>query len=302
MICQQKPLSCYGNRQCQTPAIDRLAAQGLRFERAYCQFPVCGPSRAALMSGMYPQAIGVTGNGSSARFTANLGQRPSFAEHFKDHDYFTARVSKIYHMRVPGDITAGVDGPDHTDSWTQRFNCQAPEWMSRGGHSHLSHEQLRRDPDQHYGLGFGSAFYVVKGETDGADQPDVLAADKAIELLADRGESPFFLAVGLVRPHVPLVAPAEFYEPYPPSEMQLPPRWSDDWSDIPRAGISHNSARIGVAGNDDKQRQILSAYYASVAFMDHQVGRIVSALDRLGITERYGCRLHLGSRLSFGRT
>ena len=278
-------LSCYGNQQCQTPAIDRLADHGLRFDRAYCQFPVCGPSRAALMSGMYPQAIGVVGNGSSARFTANLGQRPSFAQHFKNHDYFTARVSKIYHMRVPGDITAGVDGPDHADSWTQRFNCQGPEWMSRGEHAHLSHERLNRDPNQHYGLGFGSAFYVVKGETDGSEQPDVLAADKAIDLLEHVGQKPFFLAVGLVRPHVPLVAPARFYQPYPAATMRLPPRWSDDWSDIPKAGISHNSARIGFAGDDNKQRQVLSAYYASVAFMDHQVGRIVNALDRLGLRD-----------------
>ncbi|MDB4679993.1 sulfatase-like hydrolase/transferase, partial [Planctomycetaceae bacterium] len=136
-------LSCYGNQQCQTPHIDSLAKQGMKFTRAYCQFPVCGPSRAALMSGMYPQAVGVTGNGSSENFTKRMGNRPSMTQLFKENGWYSARVSKIYHMRVPGDITKGVDGPDHAASWSERFNAHAPEWMSKGGHTHLTNEKLR---------------------------------------------------------------------------------------------------------------------------------------------------------------
>ena len=176
-------LACYGNEQCSTPHIDRLAAAGTRFTRAYCQFPVCGPSRAALMSGLYPPTIGMRGNGDSRRFTEVLGERPSMTQHFRNNGYYTARVSKIYHMRVPGDITAGVDGPDHAASWTERFNCQGPEWMTEGEHEHLTNEKLNRDPHKHYGLGFGGAFYVVRGASDGAEQPDTQAATKAIELL-----------------------------------------------------------------------------------------------------------------------
>ena len=176
-------LGCYGNRQCRTPHIDRLAQRGVRFTRAYCQYPVCGPSRAALMSGMYPQAIGVTSNGQARRFTQQLGNRPSLAEWFKRHDYYTARVSKIYHMRVPGDITAGVDGPDHRASWTERFNCQAPEWKTPGVHRHLTNQTLRHDPSKHYNLGFGTAFYVVESRGRGTEQADVQAVDKAIQLL-----------------------------------------------------------------------------------------------------------------------
>ncbi len=279
-------LSCYGNTQCQTPHIDALAQQGVRFTRAYCQFPVCGPSRAALMSGMYAQSIGVNGNGQSSRFTQNLGARPSLAQHFQSHGYYTARVSKIYHMRVPGDITAGVDGPDHAASWTERFNCQGPEWMSRGAHEHLTNERLKRDPDKHYGLGFGGAFYVVKSEGNGVEQPDVQAATKAVELIDAHRDEPFFLAVGLVRPHVPLVAPHAFFGPYPQARMTLVPQQADDWSDIPKAGISKNSKGMGLADNWVKQRKVLSAYYACVSFMDAQVGRIVAALERNGLRDR----------------
>ena len=278
-------LSCYGSPQCETPHIDALARRGLKLNHAYCQYPVCGPSRAALMSGMYPQAIGVTGNGSSDRFSENIGTRLTMSGLFKAHHYYTARVSKIFHMRVPGDITAGVDGPDHADSWTERFNCKGPEWMTEGEHSHWSNEKLKRTPNKHYSLGFGSAFYVVKGGSDGAEQPDVQAANKAIELLERHRHESFFLAVGLVRPHVPLVAPATFFESYPSGEMQLVPTTEGDWDDIPKMGISKNSQSTGLADAPNKQREVLSAYYASVAFMDAQVGRITKALDRLNLRE-----------------
>lgn len=277
-------LSCYGNLQSTTPNIDRLAEGGIRFSRAYSQYPICGPSRAALMSGMYPPAIGVMNNGQAQRFGANLGDRPSMAEHFKRNAYYTARVSKIYHMRVPGDITAGVDGPDHEPSWTERFNCQGPEWMSSGVHSHLTNETLRRDPDVHYGLGFGGAFYVVKGDTDGAEQPDAQAATKAIALMEAHQDKPFFLAVGLVRPHVPLVAPTAYFASYPDEAMGLTPQIENDWNDIPKAGISKNSQESGLDSASKKQ-QVLSAYYASVAFMDAQVGRLLDALDAQGLRE-----------------
>ena len=279
-------LACYGNQQCKTPHIDALAQRGMKLNRAYCQYPVCGPSRAALMSGMYPQAIGVIGNGSAGLFTENIGSRATMSGLFRSHGYYTARVSKIYHMRVPGDITAGVDGPDHARSWTERFNCQGPEWMTEGRHSHLTNEKLRRDPGKHYNLGFGGAFYVVEGGGDDAEQPDVQAAAKAIELLEQHQFEPFFLAVGFVRPHVPLVAPAAYFEPYPSDQMQLAPKLENDWDDIPKAGISKNAKSIGLYGKLQRQRAVMSAYYASVTFMDVQVGRILSALDRLDLRRK----------------
>ena len=277
-------LKCYGNRQCETPNIDKLANRSLMFERAYCQYPVCGPSRAALMSGLYPPSIGVMGNGSSKRFTEVLNKRPSMSQLFKNNGYYAARVSKIYHMRVPGDITAGVDGPDHAASWTEKFNCQAPEWYTKGEHEHLTKEKLKFARDKHYNLGFGGAFYVVKGESDGAEQADVKAANKAIELLEKHNDESFFLAVGLVRPHVPIGAPKHFYDPYPPEKMKLPKKVENDWDDIPKQGISKNSKGAGLT-NLEKQKKVTAAYYASVAFMDAQVGKILDALDRLKLRD-----------------
>lgn len=278
-------LASYGNPKCQTPNIDRLASRGILFERAYCQFPVCGAARAALMSGQFAPSINVMGNGGASNFARNLGNHHTWSQHFINNGYYAARVSKIYHMRVPGDITAGVDGPDHAPSWIDKFNCKGPEWMSYGEAYHLTNQKLHFNPTGHYSLGFGGAFYVVRGHTDGHEQPDVIAANKAVEILQSQvnSQSPFFLAVGFVRPHVPLVAPEKFYEPYPPESLEVPNVPADDWDDIPKAGISHNSKSNGLYNKPFKKKQVLEAYYASVSFMDAQVGKILDSLDDLNL-------------------
>ncbi len=142
------------------------------------------------------------------------------------------------------------------------------------------------DKDKHYGLGFGTAFYVVKGDGDGTEQADVQSATKAIEIMEQKKDQRFFLAVGFVRPHVPLVAPKKYYEPYPPAKMTLPKKLKGDQSDIPKRGISKNSKSTGIEGNIARQKEITAGYYASVAFMDAQVGRLLKALDRLDLTKK----------------
>ena len=278
-------LGSYGNLQCRTPNLDRLAGRGVLFTRAYSQYPVCAPSRAAMMSGLYPAAIGVDGNGGASRFGENLGERPSLGECFRDAGYFTARVSKIFHMRVPGDITAGVDGPDHAASWSERYNCPGPEWKTAGEHAMLSNEELSPDPERHYGLGFGTAFYTVRAAPDAARQPDVQAADRAIELLRAHAGEPFFLALGFVRPHVPLVAPEAWFDAYPAHALTLAPRQANDWDDIPPPGISAYNAAARGLGDPARQREVLRAYYAAVSFMDAQVGRVLDELDALGLAD-----------------
>ncbi|MEK6239539.1 MAG: sulfatase-like hydrolase/transferase, partial [Planctomycetales bacterium] len=161
------------------------------------------------------------------------------------------------------------------------------QW-SEGEHEHLTKEKLKPDPKRkiHYKLGYGGAFYVVKTSTDGAEQADEKAAAKAIELLEARKRDgkPFFLAVGLVRPHVPLVAPAKFFQPYPAEGMKLPKRVKDDWADVPKAALNGSSKARGLASKLQEQK-VLEAYYASVSYMDEQVGKIVKALDRLGLRD-----------------
>ena len=122
-------LSCYGNEVCRTPNIDKLAAEGTRFTEAYCQGTYCGPSRASFMSGYYPHATGVLGYKSPR---PQIGERSTWSQHFRNHGYHAARVSKIFHMGVPGGIESGGDGSDDPLSWDEKYNSKGPEWRAPG--------------------------------------------------------------------------------------------------------------------------------------------------------------------------
>ena len=146
-------LSCYGNKVCRTPNIDKLASNGVRFTRAYCQGTYCGPSRAAFMSGYYPHASGILGYASPRpRIGPDIVTWPQL---FKNSGYYTARVSKLYHMGIPGDIEAGTDGSDDPLSWTEKFNCKGPEWKAPG-----DGETLENNPDGKKPAVGGNTFVV----------------------------------------------------------------------------------------------------------------------------------------------
>ena len=276
-------LGAYGNPEVLTPNVDRLAARGTVFDSAYCQYPVCAHSRASMLSGLYVQQL--TGsNGGFTNLDSVLGSRSTLPEHFRQAGYTAARVSKLYHMRVPGDITNGAAGSDHAPSWDVAVNVQAPEWQTPGTAGHYTNETLNFDPNLHYGLGFGTAFYAVEASTSGAEQADHVAVDEAISLLEGFGGQPFFLAVGFVRPHVPLVAPAADFAPYDPSQLSLAQSVPGDLADIPAAGIFWNEPARGPNSDPDR-REVLRAYYASVSFMDRQLGRLLDRLEQLGLED-----------------
>jgi iduronate 2-sulfatase len=275
-------LSCYGNQVCQTPNIDALAARGTRFTRAFCQGTYCGPSRASFMSGYYPHATGVLGY---ANPRPQIGDRSTWSEHFKNHGYYTARVSKIFHMGVPGGIEEGGDGREHDQgngaddsrSWTERFNSLAPEWKAPG-----NGETLEGNPDGFKPVVGGNTFVVVEADGDDLVHSDGKSARKAEELLEQPRPEPFWLGVGFVRPHVPFVAPRTYFEPFKPYEkLQLPRRIENDWEDIPKAGINYKTS-ANMQMDIRRQQKAIGGYYASVAYMDAQVGKVLKALRESG--------------------
>ncbi|MCA8997393.1 MAG: sulfatase-like hydrolase/transferase, partial [Planctomycetaceae bacterium] len=258
-------LSCYGNTVCQTPNIDRIASRGVRFTRAYCQGTYCGPSRASLMSGYYPHATGVLGYTNPR---PQIGDRQTWSQLFKDNGYYAARVSKIFHMGVPGGIEAGTDGADDPVSWTERFNSQGPEWRAPG-----KGETLEGNPDGKKPVVGGNTFVVVEADGDDLVHSDGKTAAKACELIAQHKGEPFFLGVGFVRPHVPFVAPADYYAPFPHGQMALPEKVAGDWGDIPKPGINYKTSK-NMQMDEGRQRKAVAGYYASVAYMDAQVGKV----------------------------
>ena len=274
-----------------TPNLDRLSDEGVKFSRAYCQYPLCGPSRASFMSGLHPETNRILGNsnklGSYRVENPSLDNHPSMAGFFREHGYFTARVSKIFHMGVPGGIEQGSPGGDDPDSWDYAYNVMGPETLSPGDLEVLSPGNI------HYGSGFSRM--ILKDELE-QTQTDYLAASQAIAILENRSgkippgnyrhrkkeDAPFFLAVGLVRPHVPFVAPESCFAPYPVRDVVIPSVVVN--SNVPEQALTRQNEKIWKM-NEDQKKKAISGYMASVRFMDQQVGRILDALDRLKIRE-----------------
>jgi choline-sulfatase len=266
-------LGTYG-RPVSTPNIDALAASGMRFDNAYCQYPVCGPSRASIMTGLYPAATGSLTNESSD-FRNRFPDITTLPQLFRESGYATARVSKIYHMGIPPDILAGTSGIDDPLSWDTAINIKAPEANAAGPQEDLSPLVT----------GVGADFIKVESTDGPLAHADGMAAQKAIDWLRQRDTNkPFFLAVGMVRPHVPLVAPTSYFDLYPYADVDLPYVPTGDLNDVPTpAETQTNAVKYGMSV--EQQKKTVAAYYASVSYMDAQVGRVLEELNAQGLTD-----------------
>jgi iduronate 2-sulfatase len=229
------------------------------------------------MSGYYPHATGVLGYISPRKA---IGDRATWAQHFKNSGYYTARVSKIFHMGVPGGIEQGSHGADDAASWTERFNSKGPEWKAPG-----IGETLENNPDGKKPAVGGNTFVVVEAEGDDLVHSDGKTAAKACQLIEQHKDETFFLGVGFVRPHVPFVAPKRYYLPFPYDEMTLPEKVDGDWDDIPKAGINYKTS-FNMKMDLRRQRKAVGGYYASVAYMDAQVGKVTAALKKAGLEDK----------------
>jgi len=272
-----KALGSYGNEKARTPAIDQLAKESTVFTRAYTQYPVCGPSRASMMFGYYPNATTTFGYVSGREEVGS--DRPSMSELFKQNGYFTARVSKIYHMGVPIDIENGSDGQDDEASWTEKYNSQGPEWKAEG-----EAELAQNNPEGSIERKGGNVMTIVKASGDDLAHSDGKTAEKASELIRIHKDEPFFLAVGFVRPHVPFVAPASYFEPFPYEGIELPTQIENDWDDIPERGINYVTS-VNADMNAVQKQKAIAAYYASVSYMDAQVGKVLKTLKEEGLED-----------------
>ena len=263
-------LGCYGDTVLQHPTIDRLGREGVGSERRNCNGTVCEPSRRSFLHSRDVEPQGV-----------NLG------EQLKANGWYSARVGKIYHMRVPGDIIAGTHGADVASSWTERFNSQGQEAHTPGDYACLNLNIFTTELEGRESTGMRHRMFVsVSYQGDGSDQPDHKTASKTIELIRKHKNKPFFLAAGFIRPHYPMVQPEQYFAPYRWQDIKMPATVPDDIADIPklgRAGTMNSNNPIGKY--PDNQKRMWAAYYASVTFMDEQVGRIINELERLGLRD-----------------
>lgn len=265
-------LGTYGDEIAQTPNLDALAARGTRFDRAYCTFPLCGPSRNSMLTGLYPNSDGILGNGQIFRQT--LPKHLSLPQAFRLDGYFTARVGKLYHYNVPNSV--GTDGHDDPASWEVECN---PAGVDRLQEHPLIHSLV---PNQ-----FGGTLSWLASDADESQHTDSLLADDAVwilERMAKDRSRPFFLSVGLFRPHTPYVAPKAYFDRYSREQMPLTKDIENDRLDIPAPGLASKKNEQETM-TDELKQEAIHAYFASVTFMDAQVGKIIAALDKLGLAD-----------------
>jgi iduronate 2-sulfatase len=263
-------LGAYGDQTAKSPNIDRLAARGVRFDRAYCQFPLCNPSRASLLSGRRPATTTVRDN--ARHFRAAIPDAVTLPQAFRRAGFRVERIGKLYHYGVPKQI--GTDGMDDAPSWDAVFNPKGRDVTDEGKIFSLKPGEFG-----------GTVSWLAADGTD-AEQTDGLAAANAVERLeaSAKDGKPFFLAVGFYRPHTPYVAPKPWFAEHPLDTVRLPEVPADHDARLPAAAIGSRKPEQRRLGGD-LGREALQAYRASVSFVDAQVGIVLEALERLGLAD-----------------
>ena len=267
-------LGCYGDPLVKSPNIDRLAARGVQFERAYCQFPLCNPSRASFLTGLRPDSTGVFEN--STQFRKNVPDHVTLGQRFQKGGYFVARVGKLYHYGVPAQI--GTDGLDDPPSWQERIN-------PRGRDKDDEEKIFTLNPKAKGPARFGGTLSWLAADGEDAEQTDGKSAAATIKLMEQHHDKPFFIACGFFRPHTPYVAPKKWFEMYPLDKIKLPVLAPNYKEGVPEpAFLSSKKEQENIS--DDLRKQAIQAYHASTSFMDAQVGQLLDGLDRLKLTDK----------------
>lgn len=263
-------LGCYGDTSAWTPHLDALASEGIRFDQAHCQYPLCGPSRTSFLTGLHPSQSGVRENRVMVRDA--LPEVVTLPQLFRQHGYHVTRVGKLFHYDNPGEI--GTSGQDDNPSWDETYNPSGRDKREE----HLIHSLVEGR--------FGGTLSWLRSEGDEEEYTDGMVASLTVEKLRAyaKSEQPFFLAAGFFRPHTPFLAPAAFFDKHPLEAVAVPDYADSSLSQLPlpaQRSIRMKPVQVGLA--QDTAQMVIQAYRASVSFVDAQVGRVLRALKETGL-------------------
>ena len=279
-------VGCYGDPLAVTPNIDRLAAQGVRFDAAYCNQAVCAPSRNSLLTGLRPQTLGIYD--LPTNFRQAKPDAVTLPQHFKNNGYRTEAFGKIFHV--------GHGNTNDKASWSlphyrgkisdyALHENSVPEGLTReeARFSNVPEQKAARFPR---GAPYESAEVEDEAYADG------LVAARAVERLAAAAKTPdepFFLAVGFVRPHLPFCAPKKYWDLHDPAKFELakhrhPPEGAPDFAPTDWRELRNYKGSPQTGSVDDEmQRQLIHGYYAATSYADAQIGKVLDALKANGL-------------------
>jgi arylsulfatase A-like enzyme len=252
-------LGCYGHPQVKSPGIDRLAARSVRFDRNYCQFPLCAPSRTSFLSGRRPETTRVwTLTTPTRRYMQDVTMLP---ELFRKNGYYAANVGKVFHT-----------GPEHYDA--RSWDLHLEESGKKPSDSEIISMHVMPKPRNH-------TMEWEKLRTPDSGTPDGMVAAKASEEIRKcvAGRRPFFVGAGFRRPHAPYAAPARYFDLYDPNTIVLPEVPSGYAASVLPAARYELDQQVPPTA--EQTRQYRAAYYACVSFVDAQIGRLLDTLDDL---------------------
>ena len=249
-------MGCYGNPLVKTPNLDKLAKKGVVFDRAYCQYPVCNPSRTSFLTGLRPDTTKVLDN--VVPWNTHVPKdHPTLPKLFKDNGYHTISMGKIFH---------GKGKHDDKEAWDIIKDFSQTPLGKQGEGRNMTGGNVK-----------WCKWLAAKG-TD-LDQPDGQLAAATVDILRKEHDKPFFMALGIHKPHDPFEAPKKYFDMYPLDTL-MPPVNPDNKSPKPEfvigSGWAHDFKKFTIR----EQREFLRAYYAGTSFADAQIGKIMDELDR----------------------
>jgi sialidase-1 len=315
-------LGCYGANHIISPNIDALAASGVRFDRAYCQQAICGPSRASVLTGLRPDSARVHGN--HTHFRDHYPDIVTLPQHFKNNGYHTRAMGKIYHGVFPeGSSKTVADTFGDPPSWSVPAFRPGPRYYyTEEGISAAKeifqkiYKPTKPGPDDWTKkLVFGPA--TEAPDVSDSTLYDGQVADRAVaslKELSNKPDEPFFLAVGFIKPHSPYIAPKKYWDLYDPAKIDI----------VGQTSFPEGAPKIALHGSgelrrytdqvksgpitDEAQRRVKHAYYACISYADAQIGRVLAALDEHGLSDNTIVVLwgdhgyHLGEQNLWGKT
>ncbi len=284
-------IACYGDPVAKTPNLDRLAGRGIRFDRAYCQFPLCNPSRVSLMLGRYPTT---TETIDFAR-PALLGRDwVTLSEHFRASGYEVELRGKIYHYPELKPWSAGEEAVLKEQEIHRRNIADLTRWepfRTQWPPTTKWVENLRTRANVFRPVPESERIDAEQNPTNYQWTADVKNTREAVKLLEGfaKSDKPFFLGVGFYKPHVPLVVPQKYFDLFPAEKMPLPPDFAptptaDD--SVPRCALHYNlDLFYEERPTPERAKAAIAAYYACVTFTDEKLGEVLDALERLGLRD-----------------
>ena len=249
-------LGCYGDLVMHTPNIDRLSQRGTLFNRAYCQFPVCNPSRVSVLTGLRPDTTGIHDNPTD--FREVLPGVVTLPQHFKDNGYHTRSVGKVAH----GDA-----------AWKDELSWSEPIW---------------RQPWQYVNKATSPSWQAL--DIDDDEHEDGQIANAALEVLTEIKNKQFFLAVGFNKPHLPFYAPRKYFDLYNTAQFEVPidsrlPKNAPTIASNPKGMRGYKDISTYPPFSDEKTLELTLAYAANISYIDALIGRVLDHLDILSLTE-----------------